>query len=161
MNSFKILDGAMGSEIIKRGIVDAIQIYFSLIDSKPLKELLPLAKKEGVGVIIAEPLAQGLLTNKYKKGHIFPENDLRSNIYSRELLEKKLKRVEQFQFLIKENRTLNQAALAYILTRNEISTCIPGSKSIQHLKSNIESVNVKLENSELKMINEIQEKWND
>tara|TARA_Y100000741_G_scaffold175535_1_gene133173 strand:- start:1228 stop:2190 length:963 start_codon:yes stop_codon:yes gene_type:complete len=150
-----------GIEIIKRGMADAIQIYFSLIDSEPLKELLPLAKKEGVGVIIAEPLAQGLLTNKYKKGHIFPENDLRSNIYSRELLEKKLKRVEQFQFLIKENRTLNQAALAYILTRNEISTCIPGSKSIQHLKSNIESVNVKLENSELKMINEIQEKWND
>ena len=150
-----------GIEIIKRGMVDTIQIYFSLIDSKPLKELLPLAKKEGVGVIIAEPLAQGLLTNKYKKGHIFPENDLRSNVYSRELLEKKLKRVEQFQFLIKENRTLNQAALAYILTRNEISTCIPGAKSIQHLKSNIESVNVKLANSELKMINEIQEKWND
>ena len=46
--------------------------------------------------------------------------------------------------------SLNQAALAYILTRNEISTCIPGAKSIQHLKSNIESVNVKLENSELK-----------
>tara|TARA_Y100001936_G_scaffold7864_1_gene6980 strand:- start:71 stop:1033 length:963 start_codon:yes stop_codon:yes gene_type:complete len=150
-----------GIEIIKRGIADTIQIYFSLIDIKPLKELLPLAKKENIGIIIAEPLAQGLLTNKYKKNHIFPKNDLRSNGYSKKLLEKKLKRVEQLKFLIKENRTLNQAALAYILERDEVSTCIPGAKSIEQLESNIESVNMKLENFELKMINEIQEKWND
>tara|TARA_Y100000590_G_scaffold470217_1_gene662838 strand:- start:538 stop:1500 length:963 start_codon:yes stop_codon:yes gene_type:complete len=150
-----------GLEIIKRGIADSIQIYFSLIDPEPLKELLPLAKKENVGVIVAEPLAQGLLTNKYKNGHIFPKHDLRSNVYSSELLEKKLKRVKQFQFLIKENRTLNQAAISYILTNKEISLCIPGAKSIEHLKSNIESANVKIQDSELKMINDIQDEWND
>ena len=92
-----------GKEIIKRKLADSIQIYFSLIDQKPLKELLPLAKKNNIGVIIAEPLAQGLLTNKYKIGHTFPKNDLRSNGYSKQLLEKKLKRVKQFNFLIKKS----------------------------------------------------------
>ena len=150
-----------GIEIIKRDLVDVIQIYFSLIDEKPLKELLPLAKKKNVGVIVAEPLAQGLLTNKYKPGHIFPKDDLRSNDYSKQLLEKKLKRVKQFDFLLKEKRTLNQVALSYILTRDEISTCIPGAKSVEQLRSNVLASNMKLDENELKMIAEIQEKWNE
>jgi len=151
----------MGLEIIRRGIADSIQIYFSLIDTDPLKELLPLAKKYNIGVIIAEPLAQGLLSNKYKVGHIFPSTDLRSNGYTTKLLEKKLKRVKQFEFLINENRTLNQAALAYILTKDEISTCIPGAKSIEQLESNILSKDIELNQIELNKINEIQNSWNE
>ena len=150
-----------GKEIIKRKLADSIQIYFSLIDQKPLKELLPLAKKNNVGIIVAEPLAQGLLTNKYKIGHIFPKNDIRSSGYSKQLLEKKLKRVKQFNFLIKKDRTLNQAALAYILSKEEVSTCIPGAKSTEQLISNTTSSKMMLDQSELKKIKEIQEGWRD
>ncbi len=150
-----------GKEIIKRKLADSIQIYFSLIDQKPLKELLPLAKKNNIGVIVAEPLAQGLLTNKYKIGHIFPKNDLRSNSYSKQLLEKKLKRVKQFNFLINKNRTLNQAALAYILSKEEVSTCIPGAKSTKQLISNVTASKIELNQPELKKIKEIQEEWQD
>ena len=150
-----------GKEIIKRKLADSIQIYFSLIDQKPLKELLPLAKKNNIGVIVAEPLAQGLLTNKYKIGHTFPKNDLRSNGYSKQLLEKKLKRVKQFNFLINKNRTLNQAALAYILSKEEVSTCIPGAKSTKQLISNVTASKIELNQPELKKIKEIQEEWQD
>ena len=150
-----------GKEIIKRKLADSIQIYFSLIDQKPLKELLPLAKKNNIGVIVAEPLAQGLLTNKYKIGHTFPKNDLRSNGYSKQLLEKKLKRVKQFNFLINKNRTLNQAALAYILSKEEVSTCIPGAKSKKQLISNVTSSKIELNQPELKKIKEIQKEWQD
>ena len=151
----------MGLEIIRRGIADSIQIYFSLIDPKPLRKLLPLAKKYNVGIIVAEPIAQGLLSNKYKLGHIFPDTDLRSNGYTTELLEKKLKRVKQFEFLINENRTLSQAALAYILSRDEISTCIPGAKSIEQLQSNISSKDIELNKVELNKIKTIQDSWDD
>jgi aryl-alcohol dehydrogenase-like predicted oxidoreductase len=150
-----------GIEVINRKLADVIQIYFSLIDQIPLNELLPLAKKNNVGVIVAEPLAQGLLTNKYKPGHVFPKNDLRSSDYSKQLLEKKLQRVKQFNFLIKKDRTLNQAALAYILSRNEISTCIPGTKSIEQLRSNVSASNIILDKNELKMIEDIQDEWQD
>jgi aryl-alcohol dehydrogenase-like predicted oxidoreductase len=150
-----------GIEIIKRKLVDSLQIYFSLIDQKPLEELLPLAKKNNIGIIVAEPLAQGLLTNKYKIGHIFPKNDLRSNGYTKQLLEKKLKRVQEFNFLIKKNRTLNQAALAYILSREEVSTCIPGAKSTKQLISNVTASKIELNQPELNKIKEIQEEWQD
>jgi len=148
-----------GLEVIRRGIVDTIQIYFSLIDPKPLKELFPLAKKNNVGIIVAEPLAQGLLTNKYKIGHTFPKNDLRSGVYSKELIDKKLKRVNELNFLIKDNRSMNQAALSYVLSKEEVSLCIPGAKSIDQLLSNVKSSELKLEEFEIRKISELQKKW--
>jgi len=139
--------------------VDTIQTYFSLIDPQPLKELFQLAKKNGIGIIVAEPMAQGLLTGKYKPGFEFPNNDLRYYGYDKNLLEKKLERSQKFEFLINESRTANQVALAYILSRNEISTCIPGSKSIDQLKSNVASSDVILTPEELQKIETIQNEW--
>jgi len=148
-----------GIEIIERGLVDTIQLYFTLIDPKPLKELFPLAKKNKIGIIIAEPLAQGLLTNKYKPGHIFPKDDLRFHGYDPKLLQMKLERSQQFKFLQNGNRTASQAALSYILSREEVSTCIPGAKSIQQLRSNVDASQVKLTSNELKKIEVIQQNW--
>ena len=148
-----------GIEIIKRGLVDSLQLYFSLIDPKPLKELLPLAKKNKVGIIVAEPLAQGFLSDKYKPGYIFDQNDIRFHSYPDELLQMKLDRSQQFKFLKNSNRAASQVALAYILSREEVSTCIPGSKSIEQLRSNIGASQVKLTDDELKKIEEVQQNW--
>ena len=150
---------AVGIELMKRGLVDTLQLYFSLIDPIPVNELLPMAKQEGVGIIIAEPLAQGLLTGKYKPDHVFPNLDIRNHVYDRNLLQKKLKRSQEFQFLINENRTASQVALSYVLSRNEVSTCIPGVKSVEQLKSNSLASEIKLSDEELEKIKNIQNKW--
>ena len=118
-----------------------------------------MAKQEGVGIIIAEPLAQGLLTGKYKPDHVFPNLDIRNHVYDRNLLQKKLKRSQEFQFLINENRTASQVALSYVLSRNEVSTCIPGVKSVEQLKSNSLASEIKLSEEELEKIKIIQQKW--
>ena len=149
----------VGIELMKRGLVDTLQLYFSLIDPIPLNELLPIAKQEGVGIIIAEPLAQGLLTGKYKPDHVFPHSDIRNHVYDSNLLQKKLKKSQEFQFLINENRNASQVALSYVLSRNEVSTCIPGVKSIEQLKSNSLASEIKLSDEELEKIKSIQEKW--
>ena len=149
----------VGIELMKRGLVDSLQLYFSLIDPIPLNELLPIAKQEGVGIIIAEPLAQGILTGKYSPDHVFPHSDIRTHVYDSELLQKKLKRSQEFQFLINENRTASQVALSYVLSRNEVSTCIPGVKSVEQLKSNSLASEIKLSDEELEKIKIIQQKW--
>lgn len=148
-----------GIELMKRGLVDTLQLYFSLIDPIPLNELLPIAKQEGVGIIIAEPLAQGLLTGKYKPDYVFPKSDIRNHVYDSNLLQKKLKKSQEFQFLINENRNASQVALSYVLSKNEVSTCIPGVKSIEQLKSNSLASQMKLSKEELKKIKDIQQKW--
>jgi len=147
-----------GIELINRGIVDSIQLYFSLLDFEPVIELLPLAKKNGVGIIVAEPLSQGFLVGKYHKDTIFPKNDVRSR-YSPEEIKTKLEKSKQFQVFSTDSRTMNQVALAYVLDRDEVSTCIPGSKSVEQLESNVTSSEISLNPQELDKIEIIQRSW--
>ena len=90
---------------------------------------------------------------------MFPNSDLRNHVYDSNLLQKKLKRSQEFQFLINENRTASQIALSYVLSRNEVSTCIPGVKSIEQLKSNSLASEIKLSDEELDKIKSIQQNW--
>ena len=147
-----------GIELIKRGIVDSIQLYFSLLDFEPIMELLPLAKKNGVGIIVAEPLAQGFLTGKYNTESSFPKTDIRSR-YSTDEIKTKVKRSQQFAFLTNESRTMNQIALAYVLTRDEVSICIPGAKSVEQLESNVKSSEISINIEEIDSVQKIQQNW--
>jgi len=147
-----------GIELIKKGIVDCIQLYFSLVSFEPIMELLPLAKKSGVGIIVAEPLNQGFLTGKYNEQTSFPKNDIRSS-FGNDEIKRRLAPSLQFQFLANESRAMNQAALAYVLSRDEISTCIPGAKSVQQLESNVKSAEISLNPEDLKEIEKIQRAW--
>ena len=54
---------------------------------------------------------------------------------------------------------MNQIALLYILSYDEISTCIPGAKSVEQLKSNLASIEKELSSNELERIKEIQQNW--
>ena len=81
--------------------------------------------------------------------------------YTPELLQMKLERSKQFEFLQNDNRSLSQVALAYILSRDEISTCIPGVKSSKQLTSNVAASKINLNSNELAQIKLIQSNWNE
>jgi len=147
-----------GKILIERGLVDSIQLYFSMIDFQPIKELFPLAKKEGIGIIAAEPLSQGLLTAKYKPGHKFPKNDVRSGPDKKELA-RRIIMSDELSFLVNNSRTMSEAALAYVLSWNQVSICIPGAKFVKQLRQNANSSKISLTAKELKKIQEIQNNW--
>ena len=71
----------------------------------------------------------------------------------------KVEKANNFQIFVNENRTMSQVALLYILSHEDISTCIPGSKSVEQLKLNILSTEKKLSNNELEKIKGIQRSW--
>lgn len=148
----------VGMELIKRGLVDTLQIYFSLLDFEPVNELLPLARKENVGVIVAEPLSQGFLSGKYSSGHIFPSTDIRST-FSKDEIEKRIEQSNRFKILESEGKNLSQIALSYILSRNEVSVCIPGSKNLEQLESNVNASIMNISSDELAKIKEIQKSF--
>jgi len=147
-----------GIELIERGLVDTLQIFFSLLDFNASKKLFSVAKKHNIGLIIAEPLAQGFLTGKYQKQTVFPKNDLRTR-FTRDEIKTKVEKANDFQIFVNENRTMNQIALLYVLSHDVVSTCIPGAKSVEQLKSNLTSHERKLYPNELEKIKEIQQKW--
>ena len=147
-----------GIELIERGLVDTLQVFFSLLDFNASKKLFQVAKKHSIGLIVAEPLAQGFLTGKYQKQTVFPKNDLRIR-FTRDEIKTKVEKANDFQIFVNENRTMNQIALLYVLSHDVVSTCIPGAKSVEQLKSNLTSHERKLYPNELEKIKEIQQKW--
>jgi aryl-alcohol dehydrogenase-like predicted oxidoreductase len=147
-----------GIELIERGLVDTLQLHLSLLDFEAIEQLLPIAKKNNVGIIASEPLAQGFLTGKYTKNHIFPKEDVRTN-FERKIIEERISKSREFLFLESNEKTLSQSALSYLLQLDGVSICIPGAKSIQQLKSNIDAVNVQITKNELKKITEIHKEW--
>jgi len=149
----------VGSELISRGIVDSLQMYFSLLDFEPSLKLFNQAYESGIGIIAAVPLAQGFLSGKFIQGKRFDKFDIRNRL-TKDEIKKRIHRAKQFEFLIKKGRTLSQAALAYITSFKQISVCIPGAKNIKQLQENIDSSKIMLTSEELKQIKEIQQNWN-
>ena len=147
-----------GIKLIEMGLVDTLQIHFSLLEFGATKELFSVAKKNSIGIIASEPLAKGFLTGKYQKQTIFPKNDVRVRFSINEI-KMKVEKANDFQVFVNENRTMSQVALLYILSHDAISTCIPGSKSVEQLKLNILSTEKKLSNNELEKIKGIQRSW--
>ena len=58
--------------------VKALQVIFNLFRQKPLDELFPAAKKQGVGILARVPLASGLLTGKFSNQTSFADDDHRN-----------------------------------------------------------------------------------
>ncbi|MGE3272856.1 MAG: aldo/keto reductase, partial [Chloroflexota bacterium] len=90
-------DHASGIWAINHG-ADFLQIEYDILDPSAEDELLPLAIKQNIGIMIRTPLARGLLSGKFRAGQgIPPEQQWRRPTGDR--LQLRLERVEQLRFL--------------------------------------------------------------
>ena len=58
------VDAGKGIEVIRNGWGYALQVLYNALNQAPEKDLFPLAKKKGYGIIARVPLASGLLSGK-------------------------------------------------------------------------------------------------
>jgi aryl-alcohol dehydrogenase-like predicted oxidoreductase len=104
---------------IESGDYDTIQINYNLLERTGAEQLIAAAARAGVGVLIKQPLAKGLLTSKYV--HASPQDQ---------------ERVAPYLFLQNERQTLAEAALRFVLGNPGVHSVLCGSKRPEHLKSN-------------------------
>jgi aryl-alcohol dehydrogenase-like predicted oxidoreductase len=107
-------------EAIKSGDYDTIQITYNLLERSGAERLLALAQDADVGVIVKLPLAKGMLSAKVEL--LSPEEQAK---------------VAPYRFLEREGQTLSQAALRFVLSHPAVSTTIPGTKRVEHLRENV------------------------
>ena len=88
---------------------------------------------------------------------VLKNNDARSR-YSKNYIKNIYDKVNTFKTL-KKPLSLNQLALGYILSRKEVTTCIPGAKNITQLISNVNASQIQLNKFELKEIQNIQKQF--
>lgn len=138
------------------------QPYYNLLDRGIEKEILPLCRREGIGIINFSPLAQGLLTGKYKPGEPLPEgsraSDPRQNLFLNkgELDQQQLVRVQKLLPIAEqEGLSLTQLALAWCLRQPELSSVIIGASKPYQVEENVGASGKKLSAETLQAIEEV------
>ncbi len=134
--------------------VKALQVIFNIFRQKPLDQLLPLAQKQGVGILARVPLASGLLTGKFTKQSSFAENDHRSFNANGESFNvgetfagleftKGVELSNQLSWIAEGRDSMTSAALRWILDQPEVTCAIPGFKTVQQVEQNLAAVHAK------------------
>jgi aryl-alcohol dehydrogenase-like predicted oxidoreductase len=104
--------------------LEAIQIIHNMLEQNPGRDLLAAATEHEVGVMVRVPHSSGMLEGRYTKDTVFPEGDHRRHRPRRWLLEG-LEKVERLRFLEDSERTLGQAALAWLFAEPAVTTVLP------------------------------------
>ncbi|MEV0909739.1 aldo/keto reductase [Streptomyces hokutonensis] len=132
---------------IARPNVTSVQIILNAFRMKPLLQVLPAAQEAGVGIIARVPLASGLLSGKYTKDTVFPENDHRSYNRHGEAFDQGetfsgvdyatgVEAAAGFSALAPEGYTPAQLALRWIIDQPGVTSVIPGARSPEQARAN-------------------------
>jgi voltage-dependent potassium channel beta subunit len=118
------------------------QPFYNMLGRGVEESVIPTCEHFGLGLVVFSPLAQGVLTGKYKPGEKAPEGsrgaDETSNMWMRDLKDDQvLTRVQQLKGFVEEHGcTLPQFALAWILRRNVVSSVIVGATRPEQIEDN-------------------------
>ena len=110
----------------------AIEIMYNVFYQEPYPAFRK-AQERGVGLIVKVPLDSGWLSGRYRNGHQF--NDVR-NRWSPEVIARRSALIEQFAALVPPGTSLAHAALQFVLAQPEVSTVIPGPKTVAQARDN-------------------------
>jgi len=110
----------------------ALEIFFNALYQEPLPSFKK-AQDNGAGIIVKVPLDSGWLSGRYRGDHQF--NDIRKR-WPPEVLKRRSELVEQFAALVPQGMSMAHAALGFILAQPQVSTIIPGAKSVEQAMDN-------------------------
>ncbi|GIF04510.1 aldo/keto reductase family protein [Actinoplanes siamensis] len=125
-------------------------------------EVVPASQELGLGQIVWSPLAQGVLTGKYKAGEQPPAGSRATDeksgagFIARWLEDDVLNTVARLRPLADEaGLTMGQLAIAWVLNNPNVSAAIIGASRPEQVRDNVKASGVKLEPALLKAIDEI------
>ena len=118
----------------------AAEVFFNALYQEMLPAF-PKAKAQGMGLIVKVPLDSGWLSGRYRGKQKF--DDVRSR-WSPEVLVRRNDLVEKFAALVPEGTSMIHAALQFVLAQPEVSTVIPGAKTVEQALDNFAAADKQL-----------------
>jgi aryl-alcohol dehydrogenase-like predicted oxidoreductase len=120
---------------------DGFQLVFNLVNQRAW-EVLKLASRAGFGIIARMPLQFGLLTGKFSKESKFDTGDHRGFRLTTEIIDKTNKKLDERVWPEAERLKLSKTSmvLSYILSHPEISTVIPGIRTVEQVALNTRDI---------------------
>jgi aryl-alcohol dehydrogenase-like predicted oxidoreductase len=118
------------------------QPQYSLLWRRPEKKVIPISAANGVSQIVWSPLAQGVLTGKYRPGAALPSDsrgasDSMGNAMKSWLEPSILEAVQKLKPLAEEaGCSLGQFSLAWVLREPNVASAIVGASRPEQLDEN-------------------------
>lgn len=146
----QITDAAQtGRRLGLRTLVSNQPIY-NMFERYIEQGVVQACEQEGLGQVVFSPLAQGVLTGKYKPGQAVPAgsraaNDKTNGVINSYLREDVLQVAEKLEQLAASiGASLSQFALAWVLRQPNISSAIIGSSRPAQVEENVKAVDLVL-----------------
>jgi aryl-alcohol dehydrogenase-like predicted oxidoreductase len=119
--------------MLAAGAPTALEIRLSALFQEPWPAV-DRAAARGVGTIVKCPLESGWLSGRYDAGSVFTDARAR---WSREDIALRARLVDEFRQLLPAGVSVVDGALRFLLASPSISTVIPGTHSIDHLRASV------------------------
>src|SRR5215467_12515625 len=126
-----------GIKAIRTGLVDAVQVIYSIFDQSPEDELFPLCQEMNIGVIVRVAPDEGSLGGKMTRQTTFPKSDWRSGYFNPQNLSNTMDRVDKLKEILPAGMPLPEMALRFVLSHPAVSTTIVGMRKLEHVRENI------------------------
>ncbi|HUL18290.1 MAG TPA: aldo/keto reductase [Steroidobacteraceae bacterium] len=123
-------------EAIDIGILDGVQLPFSLLDPDPFELRVERLRKSTLAVLIRSALKEGFLTGKFTRASTFPDPNDQRHSWSPARIAKTVDAAQRFRFLEAEAGSMVRAAVAYPLSFPEVSTVLLGTKTESQAQAN-------------------------
>jgi aryl-alcohol dehydrogenase-like predicted oxidoreductase len=136
-----------------------LQPRYSLVARDIEADVLPACGRHGLGTLVYSPLGGGLLTGKYRQGQE-PESGTR---YARNaawaagvLNDRNFRIVDEVKQVAKElDTTPTAVALAWVLSRNNVTCAIIGPRTLSQLKENFAGFELRLPLETIKRLSDV------
>ena len=149
------------SEEFKLPRVVSVQNPYSLLNRSYEVGMAEVSIRENCGLLAYSPLAFGMLTGKYDDGKL-PSGarlTLFGDMYTRYTKEKGRSESKKFNHLAKESGlSPTEMALAFVNSRDFVTSNIIGATNIEQLQQNINSFKINLDDNIISEINKIHDK---
>lgn len=143
------------TEARKLAPILSLQAYYTLVGRDLEREVVPMLRAEGLGLMVWSPLAGGFLSGKYSGGTTndgrrasfdFPPVDLARGNAAIEVMR---------EIASAKDCTVAQVALAWLLHQPVVTSVIIGAKRIEQLQDNIRSTEVVLTAEDLAALDSV------
>ncbi len=135
----------------------AMQNHYNLIYREEEREMMPLCRKEGIGVTPWSPLARGFVAGNRKREDFGETVRAKTDEYGHRMYYQPsdFAVVDRLSEVARKRGLPNaQVALAWLLNQPGVTAPIVGASKMEHLEDAVAAVSLKLDDAELKSLEE-------
>ncbi len=152
-NGYQLMEAVLSTRHAGLSEYVSIQPHYSLVERENFEQhTAPVARQFGLGIIPYSPLGRGFLTGKYRRGQPLPASQRAASVQSW-LTDRNFDLLDKLEELGRaRGATTAQMALAWLLTKEGVSSVIIGANTPEQLAGSLGATCLSLSPDEMQAL---------